>query len=106
MIPLHHIITDPANLSFPLGEIYITYRAAQALRRLNLDSSKYIQRHCSEDWGDIDAGAAEENQLAIVGNGAITSRYILGNTKEKLVIITDAYRTTTTLLLPNENLHS
>lgn len=84
---------------FPLGKICATPRAAS----LEIHFGSYLMRHNCGDWGDgLCEGDAAANEKALVRGGRLFSCYLLvGGTK--LCIITDALRTTTTIMLSDEN---
>jgi hypothetical protein len=59
-----------------------------------------LARHATGDWGDLDEQDREENELSLKHGWRIVSSYIVG---EKTVwIITEADRSVTTILLPDE----
>jgi hypothetical protein len=61
----------------------------------------YIRRHVSLDPGDLDAEDVAANEDALLCGFRILSSYHLSNSI-KLWLITEADRSTTTLLLPSE----
>lgn len=102
MMILHHVVTDATKMLFPVGAIYISYRALQTLRRLNLKPETFISRHTSGDWGDINVLIKNENIMAIDSKSVITSRYSLEGQVNQLIVITRGDRSSTTILLPND----
>ena len=52
------------------------------------------------DWGDLDEDDKKENEFSVLRHLRILSAYKIGN--EKLWIITEADRSITTILLPDE----
>ena len=61
-----------------------------------------MDRHAIGDWGELEPGDVAENEYSI-GNGfRLLSSYRTG-AGEKLWIITEADRSATTLLLPEEH---
>jgi hypothetical protein len=75
--------------------------------RESLDSSAlpifpYLERHLSGDWGDLPPEDARENELsAMEGLRRILSSYTLPGGR-KVWIITEADRSSITILLPEE----
>ena len=88
------------TISFPLGQIVATPGALALLDREAVNAGDLIQRHQSGDWGSVPPEDAEENELSVVNGYRILSSYLIG--KEKIWIITEADRSSTTLLLPEE----
>lgn len=60
-----------------------------------------LRRHVTGDWGDLEAEDRAANNAALVSGARILSAYSLA-TDERLWIITEADRASTTLLLPME----
>jgi hypothetical protein len=85
---------------FPLGRVVATPGALQLLQEAGEDPLYYIARHRLGDWGDLDYYDNKENELALKHGWRIVSSYPVG---EKCIwIITEADRTYTTILLPEE----
>lgn len=86
---------------FPLGQIVATPGALQALNESSQGALEFLIRHASGDWGDICKDDAAENELSLQEGFRILSAY--RTTKGvKLWVITEADRSVTTLLLPDE----
>jgi hypothetical protein len=60
-----------------------------------------LDRHASGDWGELEPTDVAENQYSIAHGFRLLSSYQT-NAGEKLWIITEADRSATTLLLPEE----
>jgi hypothetical protein len=61
---------------------------------------KYLERHLSGDWGDLDDEDKAENDFSVKNGFRILSAY---NTPSgRLWVITEADRSVTTFLLPEE----
>jgi len=85
---------------FPLGRVVATRRALKLLEESGEDPRYYLSRHRSGDWGDLDTYDHKENELSLEHGWRILSSYPLG---EKCIwIITEANRSYTTILLPEE----
>jgi hypothetical protein len=61
----------------------------------------YLARHIAEDWGDLDEDDRRENELSLIHGLRLLSAYTL-NSGTKIWIITEADRSATTVLLPEE----
>ena len=61
----------------------------------------YLQRHQSGDWGDLTADDRYENEYALAHDLRILSAYKLTD-GTRIWIITEADRSSTCILLPNE----
>ena len=82
-----------------LGSTYATRGAIASLHPE--DMSRALLRHASGDWGDVPAPDALANEAALQCEGRLLSSYPLGN-GVRVWAITEADRTVTTLLLPDE----
>jgi hypothetical protein len=81
--------------------IVATPGALGALRRSGQSPAEFLRRHVSGDWGDLDGHDQKQNALALREGGRLVSSYQtrLG---DPLWVITEADRSSTTLLLPSE----
>ena len=86
---------------FPLGQVLATPGALELLQTHQLAPLSFIQRHVVGDWGDICAEDRQVNADALQYGYRLMSVYAITPT-EKLWIITEADRSCTTLLLPEE----
>ena len=86
---------------FPLGQIVATPGALDALDAAGNNPLAYIRRHVAGDWGDVELEDANENEYSVVRFLRILSSYHLDD-GTRLWIITEADRSATTLLLPEE----
>ena len=85
---------------FPLGRVVATPGALKLLAEVGEDPLCYLARHASGDWGDLDAHDRRENEWSLKHGWRVLSYYPVG---EKTVwIITEADRSATTILLPEE----
>ncbi len=87
---------------FKLGSIFSTPGAVEALAEASEEAGFYLELHSSGDWGDVSEEDKKENELSLKKGFRIVSAYILPNTDEKIWIITEADRSSTTILLPSE----
>lgn len=86
---------------FALGQVLATPGALELLETHQLTALPFVLRHVSGDWGDICAEDRQANADALQYGYRLMSVYELSKT-ERLWIITEADRSSTTLLLPEE----
>lgn len=84
---------------FELGNIYTTPGVLESVIQDDIPSS--LARHQSGDWGDVDAEDKRENAFALGRRLRLLSAYRSSN-GIKFWIITEADRSSTTVLLPSE----
>ena len=86
---------------FPLGRLFATPRALETLSVAGQVPESFLRRHVAGDWGDLSEDDRSANAHALKTGGRILSAYvtILG---ERLWIITEADRSRTTILRPDE----
>lgn len=85
---------------FSLGRVVATPGALHALERVGMGALPLLARHQSGDWGQVDAEDWKANEEAIEHGWRLLSAYEVGNAK--VWIITEADRSATTILLPEE----
>ena len=84
----------------PLGRVVATPGALRVLLEAGEDPVRYLTRHFSGDWGNLDEHDRRENELSLKHGWRIVSSYPV---EEKIVwVITEADRSVTTILLPEE----
>jgi len=64
------------------------------------DLFDYLTRHATGDWGELCAFDRRQNERALRAGERILSAYPVG--EERIWIITEADRSVTTILLPEE----
>jgi len=87
-------------LSFPLGQIVATPGALKLLEETGEDPYFLLTRHRSRDWGELDTHDRRENEFSLKHGWRILSSYLVGDSR--VWIITEADRSYTTILLPEE----
>ena len=87
---------------FELGRLLATPGALEALERHGQTAMHFLARHIRGDWGDLDDEDKQENEFSIEHGFRILSAYKLNGGSEKIWIITEADRHSTTILLPEE----
>jgi hypothetical protein len=86
---------------FPLGQVVATPGALAEMEASGELLFSYLQRHLSGDWGEIDAHDRRENELSLREGFRLMSVYTLSN-GIRFWIITEADRSSTCVLLPEE----
>jgi hypothetical protein len=90
-----------SGVKFSPANIVATPGALEALRASGDDPLAYVVRHLAGDWGDVDEHDRRENELSLIHGFRLLSAYTL-NSGTKIWIITEADRSATTILLPDE----
>ncbi len=91
-------IAIAASIRFPLGQIVMTPGAHETFTPDQI--AEALRRHARGDWGDICKTDAQENELSLKEGFRLMSVYTFD--ENKLWIITERDRSTTTVLLPEE----
>lgn len=100
---------------FPLGQIAATPGALELLQETGFSAAALISRHVHGSWGDLCEEDRTDNEFAVTRRLRILSCYRLvdaerlaATPREKrsslptLLVITEADRSVTTLLLPSD----
>ncbi len=88
---------------FKSGQIVMTAgvnEKAAASRSFSKFIIESLQRHLAQDWGDLPPEDKKENELALEQGFRLFSSYLKNG--DKIWIITEADRSATTILFPNE----
>ena len=99
---------------FPLGQIVATPGALELLQETGFSAAALISRHVHGDWGDLCEEDRTENEFSVTRRLRILSCYRLVDAERlaatpremrsslpTLLVITEADRSVTTLLLPS-----
>lgn len=86
---------------FPLGHIVATPPALNALQKTGQQSWEFIRRHQQGDWGTLSPEDHAENNRSLMSGDRILSAYLLTD-GTKLWVITEADRSSTCVLLPED----
>jgi hypothetical protein len=97
----YNTVTIGHAILFDLGEIYLTPGAQQALYDAEETPLKYLELHQTGDWGELSEEDKAENEISLKHGFRILSAFTTSKS-EKLWIITEADRSSTTILLPCE----
>ena len=88
-------------MTLPLGRCVATPGALRTLEEAGVSPASLLARHMNGDWGELDEHDRKANEYALEHGLRVLSAYKL-RTGEKLWIITEADRSSTTILLPEE----
>jgi hypothetical protein len=84
-----------------LGRLVATPGALRVLQAASASVFSLVNRHARRDWGDICESDRLQNDLAVSNGARVLSSYTLPG-RERIWIITEADRSVTTVLLPDE----
>lgn len=87
---------------FPIGRPVITPAAQAALDAAGIPGVLLLARHANCDWGELSVEDLAANELALLTGRRLLSSYDLRNGQRKVWIVTEADRSVTTILLPEE----
>lgn len=98
---------DPALLEAPkplfdLGTIGATSGATEVIHRRHVNLRFLLLRHITGDWGDLDDEDKARNDHAVRQGTRVLSAYGPEGEPDTLWVITEADRSSTTILLPGE----
>lgn len=85
---------------FPLGQTLATPAALACCERHGIAPRTLLRRHGQGDWGGLCVEDQRTNELALASGGRLMSSYQMG--RDRVWVITEADRSATTLLLPEE----
>ena len=103
-------VNAPKPVRFDTGRIVATRGATALFARAAVAPYTFLNRHIRGDWGKVDDEDAAANEAALKYGARVVSVYDVTvpypdsarTTTETLWIITEADRSVTTLLLPEE----
>lgn len=91
---------------FDLGRTVATPGTVEVLARgggdWRFNTAPYLLRHQSGDWGDVPPEDARENTRSLKYGWRLVSSYAVGDAGGKVWIITEANRSSTCILLPED----
>jgi hypothetical protein len=90
-----------SGAKFSPGSLYATPGVLEAFRASGESPLAFLERHLDGDWGELDEHDRHENELSLQHRWRLLSAYRL-TTGVKFWIITEADRSATTILLPDE----
>jgi hypothetical protein len=86
---------------FPLGRLVATPGALEAMQKAEQSPTEFIHRHVFGDWGEVSQEDRQLNDEAVQEGSRILSAYTT-KTGDRLWVITEADRSSTCILLPEE----
>lgn len=86
---------------FALGQLVATPGALIALSRNEQSALEFLERHRTGDWGEVDAEDKRANECSLKDGTRLLSAYHLKD-GTKIWLITEADRSATTVLLPED----
>jgi len=89
------------NPLFNLGRTVATPGAIEALQQAGVSAASLLGRHHCGDWGDLEDEDIARNNSALRLGSRLVSSYQITETI-KIWVITEADRSATTLLLPQD----
>ena len=101
MRPNHNTNKQSTITRFALGQTFITPGAEEALQIAGQTAIEFLRRHMSGDWGELSDEDVKENEFSLKEGLRLLSAYQTGK-GQKIWIITEADRSSTTILLPSE----
>jgi hypothetical protein len=84
----------------PLGRVVATPGALKLFMESGGHPFDYLARHATGDWGELCAFDRHQNEIALREGLRVLSSYPVG--RECVWVITEADRSVTTILLPEE----
>lgn len=85
---------------FPLGKLYSTPGALATCESCSMSPAVLLRRHVTGDWSDMSRADQAANWRAITEGSRVFAAYQLG--AHRLFVITEADRSSTTILLAEE----
>src|SRR5438874_8318367 len=89
---------QPSITRFALGQTYVTPGAEDALMIAGQTGIEFLRRHMSGDFGELSDDDVTENELSLMEGFRVFSAFRTAG-GHKLWIITEADRSSTTILL-------
>lgn len=90
---------------FPLGKVLMTPGAEAAMEAaggVGRIAWGLLARHVKGDWGEVGPEDWRSNDTSVADGTRVLSAYTLPGTDVKVWVITEADRSVTTILLPEE----
>jgi hypothetical protein len=84
----------------PLGRVVATPGALRVLSEIGEDPFDLLARHALGDWGELCAFDRRQNEIALREGYRVLSSYDV--LEDRVWVITEADRSITTILLPEE----
>jgi hypothetical protein len=94
-------MTTTSTTRFEFGRILATPGAISAMRMAGASPLRLLRHHVHGDFGDLHQDDVRANELAIRRAMRVLSGYVL-STEERVWLVTEADRFSTTILLREE----
>ena len=88
-------------IRFELGRVVATSGAFSAFEKAAQLPAAFLDRHVNGDWGEVPDADKQENELSVEQGFRILSAYTT-SAGDKIWILTEADRSATILMLPEE----
>ena len=88
------------KVRFEHGKVVATRGAIETMEKYHISATALLDRHVTGDWGDLTEEDKKENEYSVPRQLRILSAY--GHGDAKLWVITEADRSATTILRPDE----
>ncbi|CAM2149088.1 hypothetical protein [Paraburkholderia tropica] len=95
------VIPLPPTPRLQLGVLVATPGALRVLQAADVSVYRLVNLHARHDWGDVCEADRQQNELAAANGTRVLSSYPLP-TNQRIWVITEADRSVTTVLLPDE----
>ena len=89
-----------SKVLFPMGQTLATPGALRIMAQFGFLPADLLSRHTRGDFGVVCPEDAQANAEAIIQGSRILSSYVVGS--QRIWVITEADRSSTTILLPDE----
>jgi hypothetical protein len=86
---------------FELGKISVTELALHTIEHAGQSPQEFLDRHASGDWGDVSVETARANDENLQIGRRLESVYHT-RSGDKILVVTEADRSLTILMLPEE----
>lgn len=94
-----------SSVKFDSGQIVMTRGVNNKIAydtKFAIFVQKSLQRHLHGDWGDLEREDKAENEYSLNCDLRLLSKYMNRKTSDYIWIITEADRSVTTILFPDE----
>lgn len=88
------------KIKFLPGQIVVTQGALNLLKRHKVLPDVFLIQHLQGKWGDVSPEDADQNDVDLEDGGRLLSVYTVYD--EKLLLLTEADRSISTFLLPDD----
>lgn len=101
--PVINVVRPLGSCKFLLGGIVMTSGVGVLIREHYFDPIPLLARHVTADWSELDDELRDANKQAMIEGGRIVSVFsIVDSPVEKVWLITEADRSSTKIMLPDE----